>query len=297
MAFPLKRLAEPTREPVLLTDMKQHLNIDAGFTDDDLLIGSLISAARQDAENFLGQALVPQPWIFALDYFPTERLADSAPSRADFDAAGHYAYNGWRAGATQIIALPQPPLLSVDSVQYIDPNGAIQTLPSSAYQVDALSEPGRIAPAVGSTWPSTAQALNAVQIRFTSGRVSTISLEPVLVPASPGPYTAALRQAAYFYQLTALTDQNGVTVPTSDYALSPSGVFTFLASRAGQTLYATYQAMAIPPSVVMAIKLRAAAYYANREEFLQGVSTPAPDWFGRMLTTAGRSNIFGYAGR
>lgn len=59
---------------------------------------------------------------------------------------------------------------------------------------------------------------------------------------------------------------------------------------------ADYLVTAIPASVQQAIKLRAASYYANREEFGGGAAA-APAWFTQILSTSiGRSNIFGLTG-
>lgn len=217
MAVGLKRVVPPASEPVSLTALKSHLNIEATFTDDDDLLAGMISSAREDAEDFTGRSLVLQQWIYALDYFPIYRLNDFAP----FDAQSGNSLTGYRWNHSQIISIPQPPLLSVDQLVFVDVTGAQNTWTAPQYQVDNVSEPGRLAPLVGTVWPVTAPGvLNAVQIHFTSG-------------------------------------------------------------------YAT-----VPYRFMQAIKLRAAAYYANREEFIAGVTMQAPEWFERMLTLD-RKNIFG----
>ena len=217
MAVGLKRVGPPASEPVSLAAMKSHLSIGATFTDDDDLLSGMISSAREDAEDFTGRSLVSQQWIYALDYFPVYRINDFSP----LDAQSGNSQTGFRWNHSQIISLPQPPLLSVDQLVFIDSTGTPNTLTAPAYQVDNVSEPGRLAPLAGAVWPVTAPGvLNAVQIHFTSG-------------------------------------------------------------------FAT-----VPYRFMQAIKLRAAAYYANREEFIAGVTMPAPEWFERMLTLD-RKNIFG----
>src|SRR5690606_36285460 len=67
------------------------------------------------------------------------------------------------------IYLPYPPLQSVSSIGYVDPQGVAQTVGVADYQVDINSEPGRLVPAYGTTWPSTQCVLGAVTIEYVAG--------------------------------------------------------------------------------------------------------------------------------
>jgi len=78
---------------------------------------------------------------------------------------------------TSTIDVPVPPLQSVSSITYLDNNGDSQTLAASKYDVDASSEPGRIAPAFGETWPDTRDVNNAVTVTFIAG-YTTAALVP-----------------------------------------------------------------------------------------------------------------------
>ena len=62
--MPLQLVIPPAEEPVSLAEAKQHLRVDSG--DDDLLIGSLISAARQAAETKTGRQLITARWKLLL---------------------------------------------------------------------------------------------------------------------------------------------------------------------------------------------------------------------------------------
>lgn len=130
----------PATEPISLVEAKAHLRIDAA--DEDTVIMSLITVARQVAENYTNRALITQTLELTLDGFP----ADGG-----------------------IIEVPRPRLQAVSTVTYADENGVTQTLAATEYQVDAKSEPGRIAPAFGKTWPSTRDQFNAATIRYTAG--------------------------------------------------------------------------------------------------------------------------------
>lgn len=131
-----KRTTTPT-EPVTLAEAKLHLRVDG--TDEDTLIGGLISAAREACEDRIEGTIPVTAWQLTLDAFP--------------DA----------------IKLPRGPVVSVDSVKYLDSSGVEQTLSPPDYLVDTASTPGYIVPAYGKTWPETREQINAVTVDYTAG--------------------------------------------------------------------------------------------------------------------------------
>ena len=133
----LKLLTAPTAEPVDLAAAKQHMSVE--ISDDDTMITNFITAARLWCEHFTRRAFVTQTWTLKLDKFPTE------------------------------FRVLLPPLQSVTSIQYIDVDGATQTLATSEYTVDSDSEPGRIVEAFEKAWPSTRDVINAVTLTFVAG--------------------------------------------------------------------------------------------------------------------------------
>ncbi len=136
--MPHLRTSAPT-EPLTLLEAKLHLRVT--HEAEDTLISTLISAARDSAEQLLQRALCTSAWQLSLAAFP--------------------------GGA---IALPMPPLVSIQSVQYRDTAGALQTLSASDYLVDAASTPGQILPALDRSWPATqAGHPAAVVVAYTAG--------------------------------------------------------------------------------------------------------------------------------
>lgn len=83
--MPLQLVTPPAGEPVSLAEAKQHLRVDGD--DDDLLIGSLIAAARQAAETQTGRQLITARWKLVLDAFPGPLM--QSPSGASFTLPGH----------------------------------------------------------------------------------------------------------------------------------------------------------------------------------------------------------------
>jgi uncharacterized phiE125 gp8 family phage protein len=76
------------------------------------------------------------------------------------------------------VFLRMAPVSAVNSIQYLDPEGVLQTLDPSKYIVDLASEPARIYPAYGLAWPITRWQNNAIQIGFTAGYSADASLVP-----------------------------------------------------------------------------------------------------------------------
>lgn len=129
----------PAAEPVTLTEAKAHLRVDV--SSDDTLITSLIVAAREHVESYTGRALISQTWDLFLDGFP------------DCE-----------------IELPRARVQSITSVTYTDANGDAQTWAAAKYQADSKSEPARLKPAYGESYPSTrADTFNTVTVRFVAG--------------------------------------------------------------------------------------------------------------------------------
>lgn len=133
-----KMVTEPSSEPVSLSDAKSHLNVT--HAEDDTLIGAYISAARQLAEDRTSRAFVTQTQDLYLDRFPEYTLQ-----------------------------VRKVPLQSVSSITYLDSAGSTATLSSSQYLVDTVSEPARITPAYGESWPGTYPVANAVKVRCVLG--------------------------------------------------------------------------------------------------------------------------------
>lgn len=127
----------PTEEPVTLDEARAHLVVD--IAEDDTLIGSLITAARQMAESFTGRAFVSRTLQLYFDHFP----------------------------ANENIYLPFPPVVSVTSVTYTDTNGDSQTFSASLYDTDLKGQPGRVQ--VKDLWPSTDHVPNAVCVEYVAG--------------------------------------------------------------------------------------------------------------------------------
>src|SRR5258707_273549 len=123
-------------ELLTLTEVKDQQKIY--IADDDDLLAGWIVAAREWAETVTRRTLPVTSYRLHLDSFPNQH-----DRHERYRHERYYEVNGCPDHG--IIELPKPPLISVESVTYLDENGNTQTLGTDKYIVDADSTPGRIA--------------------------------------------------------------------------------------------------------------------------------------------------------
>ena len=141
-----------------IAEVKAHLRISTSADDTELTY--LCQAAVDAIQSYCGRCLITSTWIWVLDSF------GARGRRADDDFWFQRYPTGERVSA--VLEVPIKPLVSVQSIIYVDDAGNQQTLGTDQYQIDARR--GRLAPAVNTTWPTTQRdRLNAVTINFTAG--------------------------------------------------------------------------------------------------------------------------------
>lgn len=130
-------------EPVTLTEAKAQLKVD--YDADDTLINTLISAARQDCENYLYTALINQRRIALFDCF------------GDLTTVG--------------------PVIAVETVEYLNSLNAWTTVTATDYRVipDVLL---KIVPVT--SWPTDIKSgPSTVRVTYTCGPDSA-TVSPVV---------------------------------------------------------------------------------------------------------------------
>ena len=133
----LTQTVGPTIEPVTLAEMKLHLRVDE--IDEDTLIESLITAARESAETFTWRQFITATYELTLDTFPG------------------------------VIYLPRPILQSVTSITYVDSDSAEQTVDEDTYVVKTDSVIGEVYPAYGESWPTCRGFTDDITVTFKDG--------------------------------------------------------------------------------------------------------------------------------
>lgn len=146
--MPLELQAGPVEEPVTLAELKNSLRVDE--TADDLLLNSLITAARLSIETSSGTIMINQSWSFYRN-----------------------AIRGKGA-----VHLPLSPLQTVDEIRLHHSDGTTSTLSEDEYSVD----PAKTAPKVQFRNTTTSkvcnQELNSIEIRFTAGFGASATVVP-----------------------------------------------------------------------------------------------------------------------
>jgi len=162
MPLSYRELTAPAVEPVTLAQAKAHLRVD--FSEDDAYISALIIAARQQVERMTNRAIFNRTMLLTLDYFPWPGWGTTTGSTAN-----DYYMQWYFRGLS--IRLPLPMTVSVESLSYLATDGVtVVTIDPSNYTVDLTSEPARISPAPGFTWPYQQNYIpGQVRVNFTAG--------------------------------------------------------------------------------------------------------------------------------
>lgn len=155
----LSLYAGPAIEPVTLEEAKLHCRIDLTVTDEDALVADLIIAATRHVERFTHRRLISQV---------IDDKRDAAPCSV------------WES--------PVAPVISIDSVTYVDTAGTTQTWSSALYRTDIpagpTAGPARLTPIYGGQWPQAQDVINAFTVRFTAGYGTTAASVPYDIKAA-----------------------------------------------------------------------------------------------------------------
>lgn len=191
-----KVITAPSIEPVSLDEVKEQLRLESTFTDNDTMLSTYISAARQYVEDRTGRTIYQATYEFVMDDWPESE-----------------------------VVLPRAtPLISIDSVKYKDSDGTETTLDSSVYCADTDNLPGRMVLGYDQSWPSfTPYSVNPIRIRYTAGLANS----PLVEAAANVKYPILLLVAAMYENPSAVVvgDRNVVSQISIQY-----GVEHYLAS-------------------------------------------------------------------
>lgn len=263
MPLSYKELSQPAIEPLTLAQAKQHLRVDWDL--DDEYISGLITAARQLVEQLTNRAIFNRKMRLTLDCFPWPGWGTTTGSTAhDYFLAYYYR--------DLTIRLPKPGGFSVESVSYIANDSTKQTIAPANYTLDLTSEPARISPAPGYTWPYQQNYVpGQVIIDYTAGTYEQPVTETITVPTA-APHSVSLSQAAKLISITSVTDGSGNAIAYSN----STGALTFDASQAGRTLTAAYTVNNCPQTICSAMLLILGHLYEQRSQTTEAALKSIP---------------------
>jgi len=135
----IKIITAPAAYPATLAEVQTWCRIDAIDDSDDALIEMLIASMTAYAEHLTGRAFVERTLELNLQHF------------------------------SHCIELPWAPLIGIDSISYLDADRTLQTVDAADYQVDTVSQPGRVQPVYGESWPAIGYGFNPVRIQYRAG--------------------------------------------------------------------------------------------------------------------------------
>lgn len=201
----LKVLARSSVEPVLISEAKTYLRID--HTDEDSLVGGLITAARDHVERYTRRVLIYTAFRLTLDTFPP--------------------YNFERYSRTNMvlqigdIELPRSPVVSLDAsvitgiayatprVRYWDGDGVQQTMVEGTdYDILIDDNPPRIVLPPFGVWPLVESgSRGSVEIDFVAGYGASSQTMPPLLKQ------AILMLCAHWYENRMAVGSYGTETP------------------------------------------------------------------------------------
>lgn len=128
--------APPTAEPLTLVEVKAHLRLDGG--EEDALLLSLITTAREHLERETGLCLMAQSWRLYLDDWPGDG----------------------------VIRLAKAPVQAIQMITVYDAGGAPVEVSLEDHLLDGEGRPARL-------WlkhpPLPGRAMNGIEIDFAAG--------------------------------------------------------------------------------------------------------------------------------
>lgn len=165
--MPVYNVTPPAKEPVTLDEARAFLR--DGLNEDDALITSLITAAREWVERETGLSLISRNVVELFDDWP------DGPS----------------------LVLQSAPVRQVVQLQVEGAEGAAATIDAAHYYLDNASRPARLVRREGRSWPRPGIRAGGIRVTLTAG----FGVEPADVPQALR--QAVLMQMAVLYGLRA----------------------------------------------------------------------------------------------
>lgn len=248
--------------PISFQSFKDHLRVIG--TEQDDYISTVLSVALKQVEVECGLCFMEQSWELRLDSFPVKNA-------------------GFSNEQSSAIKLKRLPLIKVDSLQYKDIAGVLQTWTDTLYQVTETQDSTEINPVYLETYPDTLCGIrNSVIVKFRAGYRSRITVDTgtdkVVYVNNPyvngdivyvghrdvdGTNPTGLDELTPYYVINSLTND-------FQLSLTEGGSAVDIQSTGSGELY-VYKTD-IPAPLLQAVKILGAHLYENRQTTIAGTT-------------------------
>lgn len=164
----LTRIQDAAVEPLTLQMAKKFARVE--ISDDDDIITLFLKAARRKCEQIVDQSFITTTWQFIIDFLPlaSNPYFGFAWPFNQYGSGGAYNRVSKNDGG---ITLPNPPLISLQTLEYIDfaGNTISVPVPPDGNLIVLPGTPGRVYPAYGAFFPMSQPRPAAVTFTYTAG--------------------------------------------------------------------------------------------------------------------------------
>jgi hypothetical protein len=275
MSFTVRTIAAPSQEPVSLADLRDFLRIDIGDTSNDSLLTGLLSSARTWAEQYTRRRFMRQTIEYLQDFFPGLAQYGGYPAGLITGSAGDQFFYQKLA-----FHLPYSPVQSVTSVTFTSQSGAVTTLDPATYICDLISNPARITPLFGQTWPPLTFVPNAVAVTYQAGYAQALTVSMTAASAILTGYAATIADVGSPITVPG-AGPNGSSLNALVASVASSvATLNTVASNAVNSVAAV---LGLPSGIRTAIMALAAVYFENATYVGAEVNPIAPPFVVALL--------------
>lgn len=289
---------QPGAEPVTLTEVKNFLRVE--IDDDDALIATIITAAREAVEVFTGRSLINKGYLQTLDSFPyyTDTVMSQMAYPPSYYALPRYSTTLWNY--SQMIKLFRPPLISIDRITYLSATDSqwhdLTPVPPLWYPGKTVTVGYKVMDNNGNVQRITTAGKTASKPPLWTKTLNGATTEDTPDPEGTGPVvwtndgplpgiTPGTNVGQFGYFLVDPTSQPARIFPGPPGNFWPQVMYVPAAVQIHFTAGYGTDGTNVPAAIKMAIMQCVASWYENREAAMQGSFGELPHHCQMLLWT------------
>ncbi len=288
MAISTKVLVQPAGEPLSLDEAKLACRVDTDMSADDDFIFGLIRRARTYVEQTKAISLVSRTVLATWDRFPKYGFLSPFDCGLGWYGGNHF---GQRAPTAEMesrtsidrssMRFPESPLQSATAIYYSDLAGVLQTVASSVYRVDCMSDPARISLALNQIWPIALHQSQTVKIQAVVGYGPCTTIAAAIA-AGTQTVTPASMYGIYAQDLTTDPFYPGTVLSIGDgqnreiVTVTAATPTTFTATFAMAHSTGSIVRPGLPETIIGEMEMLISHWYTNRDAVVGGSYSEMP---------------------